>query len=281
MKQTKRIAVFNFLAFLLMITVNLLANVLPLNGVNTGEVSGLYPSLFVPAAVTFTIWGLIYLLLFFSILIHLKAAFQYQDDPYDINSMSIYFILSCLLNSGWIIAWHYKKIILSVIIMAALFADLLILYKKMKIGSSIKIRYGKLMTDLPVSIYLGWICVAFMANVTALLVSLKWDAFHLPEEFWTGFLIAAVVLLGVVFTIKNRDVYFSGVFAWALLGIYMKQNDAYPHSVKSVMIESVCGIMFLLGIMLYQIIRKEIYHRCRRFNRTEGIYGLYKTKRGP
>ncbi len=50
--------------FLVMITINALANVLPINGMLTGQVSDALPNLFVPAPITFSIWGLSYLLLF-------------------------------------------------------------------------------------------------------------------------------------------------------------------------------------------------------------------------
>ena len=42
--------------YLAMVGMNVLANVLPLNGRRTGEVSDAYPSLFTPAGVTFSIW---------------------------------------------------------------------------------------------------------------------------------------------------------------------------------------------------------------------------------
>jgi hypothetical protein len=45
-----------------MISANALANILPVNGVSTGQVSDAYQNLFTPAGLTFSIWGLIYLL---------------------------------------------------------------------------------------------------------------------------------------------------------------------------------------------------------------------------
>ena len=50
-------------AFLLMVTTNILANFLPINGITTGQVLEFYPNLFAPVAATFAIWGLIYMLL--------------------------------------------------------------------------------------------------------------------------------------------------------------------------------------------------------------------------
>ena len=51
------------ITYLTMIVTNYLANALPLNGRSTGDISDAYPSLFTPAGITFSIWGVIYLLL--------------------------------------------------------------------------------------------------------------------------------------------------------------------------------------------------------------------------
>ena len=54
----------NVLAFILALTVNSLANIIPIGGQTTGEISDKYPTLFTPAGFTFSIWSLIYLSLF-------------------------------------------------------------------------------------------------------------------------------------------------------------------------------------------------------------------------
>ena len=46
---------------LVTLTVNGLANALPLNGLGTGEISDRFQVYFVPAGYVFSIWGLIYL----------------------------------------------------------------------------------------------------------------------------------------------------------------------------------------------------------------------------
>lgn len=52
--STKILVVVTFAA---MLTANALANILPINGKSTGEVSDSYSNLFAPAGVTFSIWG--------------------------------------------------------------------------------------------------------------------------------------------------------------------------------------------------------------------------------
>ena len=57
------LSILNLLGFLATVVINALASILPINGITTGELSDLYPNLFVPAGLTFAIWGLIYVLL--------------------------------------------------------------------------------------------------------------------------------------------------------------------------------------------------------------------------
>jgi hypothetical protein len=54
---------YNIVLFAIMVVMNYLANALPLNDKTTGELSDSYPNLFVPAGITFSIWGIIYLLI--------------------------------------------------------------------------------------------------------------------------------------------------------------------------------------------------------------------------
>ncbi|MBK7809280.1 MAG: hypothetical protein IPJ51_23795 [Saprospiraceae bacterium] len=53
----------NIISVVVALTLNFLAVSLPLNNKTTGELSDAYPNYFVPAGFTFSIWGIIYLLL--------------------------------------------------------------------------------------------------------------------------------------------------------------------------------------------------------------------------
>ena len=57
------IKILTIVTFIAMVVVNFLANRLPINNRSTGAISNAYPNLFAPAGLTFSIWGLIYLLL--------------------------------------------------------------------------------------------------------------------------------------------------------------------------------------------------------------------------
>ena len=56
----KVLGIANIVAFLGVLAINYLAVQLPLGGMTTGALSDLYPNLFTPAGLTFSIRGLIY-----------------------------------------------------------------------------------------------------------------------------------------------------------------------------------------------------------------------------
>ena len=116
----------NLIAFVFMITMNYLANALPLNGKTTGQLSDQYPNLFTPAGITFSIWGVIYLLLLVFIILQLWGSQQKL-----VSSMGWAFVASALFNGLWILAWHYERTGLSVLIMLGLLASLIFINQRL------------------------------------------------------------------------------------------------------------------------------------------------------
>ena len=121
----------NILAVLGLLLVNGLANSLPLNGLNTGEISDRFDVLFVPAGYVFSIWGLIYLgLIAFSIYQVMPAQ---RENP-RLRSLGWLFALSCLANITWLFLWHYEYFVLTVVAMLVLLGSLIIIYQRLGIG---------------------------------------------------------------------------------------------------------------------------------------------------
>lgn len=161
------LAVSNLVAFTGVLVVNGLANALPINNRTTGELSDQYPNLFVPAGLTFSIWGAIYILLAVFTVYGLKTAIRKDAEAQFIDRIGIWFFLSCIVNTGWVFAWHYEAVTISLLLMLALLSCLLLIYLRLHIGDRNGSRKEKFCIHLPVSVYLGWITIATIANVTA------------------------------------------------------------------------------------------------------------------
>ncbi len=110
----------NWLLFIIVIATNALANILPINGYNTGQISAFYPNYFVPAGFTFSIWGIIYLFLLNYSISYTYFTIKQRRFPEIIkylDAITPYFWVTCILNAGWILAWHYLQVGISVVIM--------------------------------------------------------------------------------------------------------------------------------------------------------------------
>jgi len=253
-------AILNLLGFLGTIIVNGLANALPLNGRNTGELSNLYPNLFVPAALTFSIWGLIYILLAVFVVYQLITASRRDDkEPYFNDKIGILFFISCLANIGWIFAWHYEILPLSLLFMLIIFACLLAIFLRLNIGKSSASNEEKYMVHLPFSIYLGWITIATIANVTALLVKANWNNFGLGEPFWAVLVIIVGIAISLAIIFTRKDIFYALVVDWAILGILIKRLTVDTVPVQSVVITVIVGLVLITLGILAKVIRRKVY----------------------
>ncbi len=249
-----RFQIVNIIGFGGMIIVNFLANYLPINGKTTGELSAQYPNLFVPAALTFAIWGVIYLLLAFFVIFQAKDLFKKSKDMniYFINDIGWLFFVSSLANMAWIFAWHYEKVILSLIIMIILLFSLIKIYLNLNIGREKVTKKIKYLVHLPFSVYLGWITVATIANVTAVLVHLGWNGFGISEVFWTVLVIAVATIITLVILSTRGDIFYSLVIIWAFLGIVIKRLSFKP-VYYTIVIAAIVGMIIILGAIINRI----------------------------
>jgi hypothetical protein len=249
--------IITWLLFVGVIAVNALANMLPINGYNTGQVSAFYPNAFVPAGFTFSIWGIIYLLLFSYAIGFTYYTLKQEQFPKVfafIERINNYFLLTCVFNMSWILAWHYLQIELSVVIMLLFLITLIQLFLKSNLMANALTTTQKFILQTPFIVYLGWISVATIANITALLVSYKWIPLSIAPVYWSAAMILIAILLAVLMLKKFKAVPFALVVAWALWGIYNAQGPAAP-ILASI---TAAGIGILITASLFTFFNKNI-----------------------
>ncbi len=204
--------------------VNGLANALPLNGLTTGEISDRFQVYFVPAGYVFSIWGIIYLgLIAFAVYQALPA----QKENPRLRAAGGWIILGGIANSAWIFFWHYEQFPLTLLAMLVLLLSLIQTYLRLGIGKEKVTREESIFVQLPFRVYLGWITVATVANVTTLLDYLRWDNFGIPAEVWMSIVLGAVLVIVWLVNFTRYDIAFTFVILWALAGIAVKHA---PHS---------------------------------------------------
>lgn len=149
-------------------------------------------------------------------------------------------------------AWHYLQVGISVLIMLIFLVSLIQIFVIMqKQVLTIKPLY-QFLIKTPFSVYLGWISVATIANITALLVHLKWNGFGIDPIYWTLTLISIAILLSVYFIIQFKNIAYPLVVVWALWGIKAAQGP------KSELINqiTVLGILLIAALFSRTAIKK-------------------------
>lgn len=218
MKDTLRQVVVA-LSILVTLVVNTLANALPINGLTTGDVSDRFNVYFVPAGYVFSIWGLIYLgLVAYGIFQALPAQ---RDNP-RLRATGWWIVLGGLANSSWIFLWHYEQFPLTLIAMFTLLVSLIMTYLGLKIGRGTVSKAEFWAVRVPFSVYLGWITVATVANVTSVLDFVKWNRFGLSQETWLVIMLIVVLAITAAMLFTRRDAAYTAVILWALAGIAVK-----------------------------------------------------------
>lgn len=245
--NTKLLARLNMLALIVVLTVNALANLLPINGMNTGEVSALYPSLFTPAGFTFSIWSVIYLLLIGFVIVQWRIL----STAY-FTELSLWFWLSSLANICWIITWHHLYLYASVLIMLVLLFSLARIFLLLQSGE-ITSWPEKIFVKLPFTFYFSWICVATIANISALLISLPWEGGLLSPTIWTMTMMTIASVLGIFISKRFDEPSFLLVLIWALYGIYSKWHGTENNPIA----ETAFIELFILAVffIIFQLVK--------------------------
>lgn len=229
---------------LVTVAINALANIVPFNGQTTGDISNSIEILFVPENYVFGIWSLIYAWLAVFAVYQVVA----KKLPKNIDEIRKWFLLTCVINSGWIVLWHYEQFWLSVIAMLALLGSLIMLHSGLLRAGKEKVCASWLWClEAPFSLYLGWITVATVANTATALVVSEWSQWGIASETWTVIMLAVATLIGVTVAYCSRDAIYSLVLVWAFSGIWVKFNGDV--TIVANMALAMAGVMLIASIV--------------------------------
>ena len=250
----------NLLAFWAMIIVNVLANLIPLGGHTTGQVSAEYQNLFTPAPFTFAIWAIIYLFMAVYSFMQLGMSDTNMSLIRVRSAIRILFILSCAFNIAWIFCWHYSKIGLSVICMLLLLVTLIIINMRLTIVPNASVF--ERITVYGFNIYLGWITAATIANISVFLTKIKWSGFGLSSVIWTLIVISVGTLIAVGFVMIGRRYFAAVAVMWAYFGIFMRQiSPANTMSKITVAVGAMVAIVVILACIIISAMLPQVQNQ--------------------
>jgi hypothetical protein len=209
-------------SFLAVMVSNIAANALPINGLTTAEISDRFAVYVIPAGYVFAIWGLIYVLL--------GAFTTWQALPRNrenrvLRSLGWLPALSGVFNTAWILLWQYEVFALTVPVMLALLGTLIAIHLRLWAHRDALHGTPYWTVRAPWSVYLGWITVATIANVTQSLAWAGFDGFGIDPTFVATAVLAVGVAIALAFVARYRDVAYGLVIVWAYIGVAVKESD--------------------------------------------------------
>jgi benzodiazapine receptor len=257
--NTKLLQAANIVAFLTMIVVNTLATTTGLFGRQTGALSDAIPNLFVPAGLTFSVWGVLYLLLLLFTVYQARWLFTAdRAAPEALGRVGWLFVVSSAANVGWLLLWHAQLVGLSMIPMMALLVTLIAVHVRLGTGRTRPTRSERWFFRVPFSAYLGWITVATVANATAALVAAGWNGFGLAPEAWAVAMVVVAALVTIIMLLTRRDAAYALVVVWALAGIALKRSADASAASRAVYVAAVACAAVVAAVIVATAIRSAL-----------------------
>ncbi len=233
-------------ALIVTIAVNVLSNALPLNGLTAGEISDSFDVYFVPAGYVFSIWSIIYLgLIAYAVYQFLPAQ---RENP-RLRKTGWWFVVSSAANSIWLFLWHYGYFALSVVAMLTLLTSLIIIYWRLGVGQQVVSQGERWLVHLPFSVYLGWITVATIANITAFLDYVNWNGFGIATEIWAIIMLVIATAVAGLMTYSRQDIAYLLVLIWAFVGIGVEQADTPLVANAAYLAAGIVAVFVILAII--------------------------------
>ncbi|WP_066041577.1 tryptophan-rich sensory protein [Herbiconiux solani] len=159
-------------------------------------------TLIAPAGPAFSIWSVIYLGLIayavWQFLPRQAAAPRQRRLGYPVA-------VTLILNAAWILSVQAGLLALSVVVIVLLLAALLVTFvlvvRTRRRGQGV---IESIVLDGTIGLYLGWVCVATAANVTAALQAGGFDGFGAPAEGWGIAIVIVAALAGIALAAYGR-----------------------------------------------------------------------------
>lgn len=245
MDRDLRRQAINVIAYLVTVTVNTMAVVLPLNGLTTAQISDRFPVLVTPDDYVFSIWSVIYLLLALFTLYQALPGKRHDDQ---LRSIGYLPAVAGILNTIWIFVWHFELFALTVPVMLGLLATLIVIHVRLR-SARREGGVARWLVGLPFSVYLGWITVATIANVSQMLYWAGYRGDPLGEPLWAVIILAAGVVLAALMLWREADWAYALVIVWAYAGIAVGQSNTIA------VVAALAGAIGVVLMIVYVLIR--------------------------
>lgn len=234
-------AIVLLVSFVVLVVLNALFEIFRLGGVTAADVSNEVFVWFTPAGYVFVIWAVIYAgmaLWLYRLARDLRHERRIARMPVGIET--VLFVLSCVLNIVWLIAWHLRVFALTIPIVVALLAVMVLLYIATRKRSNNRWDWT------PISLYASWLSFATAANIAHVVTrGAASDAGAIPVVS-TFILLAVFVVVAFLARRIFDDYAFGVVLAWAGVGIGVHALGASLVAGIAIIVVAVLGTIVAL-----------------------------------
>jgi hypothetical protein len=242
MKTDRVRALLLFFWVALTILMTILAEVIPIGGQTTGQLSARYPTLITPAGYAFAVWGLIYMgLAGFAV----YQALPGQQRSERLRALRGPLLVNLAANVAWILAWHHTHIGLSLVAIVTMLVSLMVAYLRLS-RYPVSSRAEIWLVRAPISVSLGWMMVATVVNAVVWLRSLAGDGGAMAPLWAVVALVLTAGACGVV-TLRQQDWAFTLSALWALTAIAVQQSGTPTVAATALLAASAIALAKTVG----------------------------------
>jgi len=218
MKKPTTLPFINTIALFFMLVMNYLSNTKVLSENNIGNISAKYHTLITPAGYAFSIWGIIFLGLIGFVVFQWVQFAKGKETP-EHEKAGFWFALSCIFNGFWTYIFLKEWILLSVLVILGLLfclVKLLYVYRNATYNAPL----GKIAFQWwPISLYIGWVILATVLNISCYLVSLGFNGGPLSASSWSAIVLIVAAIIYCALAIRRNVLVASLSGIWGLYGI--------------------------------------------------------------
>lgn len=224
-----------------------------------GGILNKYAGLFLSIPLDLSFWIAAYTVAaVFCIYSLIPVVWSNADRGMFIDRIGPLFIISCAMNLAWAFAWHFGWLPVSSGLITLSFGLQIAVYVRLKIGASRTNRLEKYFVHAPFSLFLGWISLAAILNITAHATYLNLDGIALNPQVPAVAWLFLVFALAIFMLVKRADIFFSLTTGWALLQVFIKSASLEPASYHYMTLAAGMGMVMVLGAVIYMIIAGQV-----------------------
>lgn len=230
-----------FIFFVLMIITNYTAGQM---GSDVGGTANQNETIIQPAGFAFSIWGLIYTLLFIWII---YLFFSKKDKSPITERLKFWPIVNFLLNGVWIFVFTQEWLFASVIVIAAM------LYTLAEIYSSISETNHNWFDRFPFAIYFAWVTLATIVNIFTWASDNVDTILGMDELTWTIIVLIVAGLIGIAIAVFFRDWVYPLVLIWPLIAIYAESGDVSTGLNITLLIVAIALVVIAIMVIIRKV----------------------------